>query len=76
VTQERRVRLQADATQKEAETTDKVAARAFAQSYLADLVPSVFGMLTDNGYFCDPVERGRPNRLVLTVNIQTCSSVK
>ena len=42
---------------KEKETAEKIAARAFAQSYLADLVPSVFGTLGDNGYFYDPVER-------------------
>ena len=29
------------------------------QSYLADLVPSVFGSLNENGYFYDPVERGK-----------------
>jgi len=58
---------QAQATQKEAETSEKIAARAFAQSYLADLVPSVFGMLSENGYFYDPVERG--NHLVLLIFI-------
>ena len=29
------------------------------QSYLADLVPSVFGSLNEHGYFYDPVERGK-----------------
>ena len=43
---------------KEKETAEKIAARAFAQSYLADLVPSVFGTLSEHGYFYDPVERG------------------
>lgn len=42
----------------EKETAARIAAHAFAQSYLADLVPSVFGILTENGYFYDPVERG------------------
>jgi hypothetical protein len=56
--QEHRMQQQAEAVKKEAETSDKIAARAFAQSYLADLVPSVFGLLTNNGYFYDPVERG------------------
>ena len=56
--QDRRVQQQVQATHKENETSEKIAARAFAQSYLADLVPSVFGMLSDNGYFYDPVERG------------------
>jgi len=63
VIQERRIRQQAEETQKEKETSEKIAARAFAQSYLADLVPSVFGMLSENGYFYDPVERG--NCLIL-----------
>ena len=43
----------------EAETARKIAARAFAQNYLSDLVPSVFGALSENGYFYDPVAKGR-----------------
>lgn len=54
---ERRMKQQREILRKEKETSDKIAARAFAQSYLADLVPSVFGTLADNGYFFDPVER-------------------
>ncbi|XP_074649598.1 radial spoke head protein 3 homolog [Tubulanus polymorphus] len=54
---ERRKKQQRDILEREKETADKIAARAFAQSYLADLVPSVFGTLADNGYFYDPVER-------------------
>jgi hypothetical protein len=54
---ERRVQQQLEAIKKEAETSEKIAARAFAQSCLADLVPSVFVMLKENGYFYDPVER-------------------
>jgi len=52
------MKQQREILRKEKETADKIAARAFAQSYLADLVPSVFGTLSDNGYFYDPVERG------------------
>jgi len=66
VLQERRIQQQADGTQKEVETSEKIAARAFAQSYLADLVPSVFSMLSDNGYFYDPVERGNHLMLIFT----------
>lgn len=54
---ERRMKQQREILRKEKETADKISARAFAQSYLADLVPSVFGTLSDNGYFYDPVER-------------------
>jgi hypothetical protein len=41
----------------EKETAEKLAAKAFAKSYLADLVPSVFNNLRENGYFYDAVER-------------------
>lgn len=51
---------QREVLKKQKETADKIASRTFAQSYLADLVPSVFGTLSDNGYFYDPVERGMP----------------
>ena len=51
------MRQQMDVLKKEKETTEKIASRAFAQSYLQDLVPSVFGTLQDHGYFFDPVER-------------------
>ncbi|NXN65178.1 RSPH3 protein, partial [Himantopus himantopus] len=43
--------------QKQKETTEKIAARAFAQHYLADLIPSVFNNLRDSGFFYDPIER-------------------
>ncbi|XP_071955474.1 radial spoke head protein 3 homolog B-like [Antedon mediterranea] len=58
---ERRMKQQREVLKKERETADKIAARAFAQSYLADLVPSVFGTLSDNGFFYDPVERDVEN---------------
>uniref|UniRef100_A0A670ZKS7 Radial spoke head 3 n=1 Tax=Pseudonaja textilis TaxID=8673 RepID=A0A670ZKS7_PSETE len=55
---ERRKKQQMEILQKEKETAEKIAARAFAQHYLSDLIPSVFGSLRDSGYFYDPVERG------------------
>ena len=57
------MKQQREVLRKEKETAEKIAARAFAQSYLADLVPTVFGTLSDNGYFYDPVERGRESSL-------------
>ncbi|XP_069788292.1 radial spoke head protein 3 homolog [Narcine bancroftii] len=57
----RRMLQQQEVLKKEKETADKVAARAFAQSYLADLIPTVFSTLRDNGYFYDPVERDVEN---------------
>ncbi|KAK9408891.1 radial spoke head protein 3 B-like [Crotalus adamanteus] len=55
--QKRRKKQQMEILQKEKETAEKIAARTFAQRYLSDLIPSVFGSLRDSGYFYDPVER-------------------
>ncbi|XP_005615752.4 radial spoke head protein 3 homolog, partial [Canis lupus familiaris] len=54
---ERRKQQQWEVVYKHNETSQKVAARVFAQRYLADLLPSVFGSLRDGGYFFDPIER-------------------
>lgn len=37
----------------------KVAARAFSFQYLADLIPSVFFSLRNQGFFYDEVQRGK-----------------
>lgn len=44
---------------KERETAEKIAARAYTQQYLADLLPAVFTSLRGHGYFYDPVEKGQ-----------------
>jgi radial spoke head protein 3 len=54
---ERRISEQLRLRQEKQEVAEKIAARAFAQSYLQRLVPSVFESLTTNGYFYDVVER-------------------
>jgi len=54
---QRRMGQQKEVLAVEAETARKIAARAFAANYLSDLVPSVFGALSENGYFYDPVSR-------------------
>lgn len=53
---DRRMKQAQDSLQAEQEVAQKIAARAFAKSYLQDLVPSVFNNLRENGYFYDPVE--------------------
>jgi uncharacterized protein YheU (UPF0270 family) len=53
----RRMKQAADVLRMEKETAEKLAAKAFAKSYLSDLVPSVFNNLRENGYFFDPVHR-------------------
>ncbi|XP_028676126.2 radial spoke head protein 3 homolog [Erpetoichthys calabaricus] len=54
---ERRMREQREVLRLEKETAEKIAARVFAKHYLADLIPSIYSNLRDNGYFYDPVER-------------------
>ena len=53
----RRMKQAAEVQRMEQETAEKLAAKAFAKSYLNDLVPSVFNNLRENGYFYDPVNR-------------------
>ncbi|XP_051731053.1 radial spoke head protein 3 homolog [Ctenopharyngodon idella] len=57
VEKENRIKQQKAVLEKEKETADKIAARAFAQQYLSDLLPSVYSNLRDCGYFYDPVQR-------------------
>uniref|UniRef100_A0A8C5K4J3 Radial spoke head protein 3 homolog n=1 Tax=Jaculus jaculus TaxID=51337 RepID=A0A8C5K4J3_JACJA len=54
---ERRKQQQWEMVHKRNETAQKISARAFAQRYLADLLPSVFDSLRNSGYFYDPIER-------------------
>ncbi|XP_027985658.2 radial spoke head protein 3 homolog isoform X1 [Eptesicus fuscus] len=54
---ERRKQQQWEVMHKHKETSQKIAARAFSQRYLSDLLPSVFDSLKDGGYFFDPIER-------------------
>ncbi|XP_034036708.1 radial spoke head protein 3 homolog [Thalassophryne amazonica] len=54
---ERRLAQQREALQKERETAEKIAARAYSQQFLANLVPTVFTSLKNHGYIYDPVER-------------------
>ncbi|XP_019940360.2 radial spoke head protein 3 homolog [Paralichthys olivaceus] len=54
---ERRIAQQKAVLEKERETAEKIAARAYTQQYLADLLPAAFTSLRNHGYFYDPVER-------------------
>ena len=54
---ERRVEQEARRVRQEEEVMEKVAARGFAKSYLADLHSAVFDKLVGTGHFFDPVER-------------------
>ncbi|KAM9339232.1 radial spoke head protein 3 homolog [Symphorus nematophorus] len=54
---ERRLAQQREVLRKERETAEKIAARAYTQQCLADLLPAVFTSLRSHSYFCDPVEK-------------------
>jgi hypothetical protein len=54
---DRRLAEQIRILKEKQEAAEKIAARAFAQSYLRDLIPSVFDSLSANGYFHDIVEK-------------------
>ncbi|KAG8011447.1 Radial spoke head protein 3-like protein [Nibea albiflora] len=52
-----RIAQQREVLKKEREVAEKIAARAYTQQYLADLLPTVFTSLRNHGYFYDPVEK-------------------
>ncbi|KAM9779182.1 radial spoke head protein 3 homolog [Syngnathus typhle] len=54
---ERRIAQQREALRMEKETVEKIAAQAYTQQYLVELVPTVFKSLRINGYFYDRVEK-------------------
>lgn len=54
---ERRLAEQIRILREKQEMADRIATRAFAQSYLRNLVPNVFESLTTNGFFYDHVEK-------------------
>lgn len=54
---ERRIAQQREVRKKEKETAEKIAARAYAQDYLMEMIPAVFGKLRDSGFFFDAVAR-------------------
>lgn len=67
--QERRIAQQREMLKKERETAEKIAARAYTQQYLADLLPAVFTSLRGHGYFYDPVEKGQPSPAAVSSSI-------
>ncbi|XP_030578008.1 radial spoke head protein 3 homolog [Archocentrus centrarchus] len=54
---ERRIAQQREVLKNEKEVAEKIAARAYTQQYLADLLSAVFTSLRRHGYIYDPVEK-------------------
>lgn len=57
------------------EVASKIAARAFAQSYLESLIPSVYENLASNGYFYDKVERELEQNTLPWLTSEVCKIV-
>ena len=57
VEKERRLAQERARVERELQVRQKVAARAYAQTYLSDLMGNVFGSLHETGFFYDTVER-------------------
>lgn len=70
---ERRITQQREVRRKEKETAEKIAARAYSQNYLMDMIPIVFGKLKDSGFFYDPVARDIESNFIpsLIKNVQS-----
>lgn len=54
---ERRIKEQIAIQKEKQEVAEKIAARAFAQSYLKTLIPATLDKLATNGYFYEEVEK-------------------
>ncbi|KAH0622416.1 hypothetical protein JD844_024710 [Phrynosoma platyrhinos] len=53
----RRMRQQVDDQEKASKVSERIAARAFAQQYLTNLIPAVFTSLQNKGFFYDDIRR-------------------
>ncbi|RKO93328.1 radial spoke protein 3-domain-containing protein [Blyttiomyces helicus] len=73
---ERRVKEQIMILKEKQEVAEKIAARAFAQSYLQNLVPTVFDSLSTNGYFYDAVEKEVETLFLPWLNNQVDRSIQ
>jgi radial spoke head protein 3 len=69
---ERRIQEQIAIQKEKKKVAEKIAARAFAQSYLQNLVPVTLDSLATNGYFYEEVERELETEFLpwLTVKLQ------
>ncbi|TPX45283.1 hypothetical protein SeMB42_g00001 [Synchytrium endobioticum] len=76
-TEEKRRRLQERerVAELQHQAAARVAARAFANSYLQDLVPSVFDTLTQRGFYGDPVEKEVESQFLPWLTSQVESSL-
>ncbi|KAI9327746.1 radial spoke 3 [Zopfochytrium polystomum] len=72
---ERRLAEQIRILREKQEAAEKISARAFAQSYLNNLVPSVFDSLSTNGYFYDVVEKEVEGLFLPWLNTQVDAAV-
>lgn len=73
---ERRIKEQLAIQKEKEDAAEKVAARAFAKSYLQTLIPSVFDSLATNGYFYEAVEKELEISILPWLNTEVEKSLK
>ncbi len=73
---ERRVKEQIAIQKEKSEVSEKIAARAFAKSYLQSLIPSVLDTLATNGYFYDKIENELESQLFPWLTAEVEKSLK
>jgi hypothetical protein len=73
---ERRIKEQMAIQKEKQEVAEKIAARAFAKSYLQGLIPTVFENLATNGYFYEKIERELEVNLIPWLNSEVEKSIK
>lgn len=73
---ERRVKEQAAIQKEKEEVAEKVAARAFAKSYLQTLIPNVLDSLASNGYFFEKIERELESQFLPWLSTEVEKSLK
>ncbi|XP_034756837.1 radial spoke head protein 3 homolog [Etheostoma cragini] len=72
----RRIAQQKEVLKKEKETAEKIAARAYTQQYLADLLPAAFASLRSHGFFYDPVEKDIENNFFPWLMVEVNNSLE
>lgn len=73
---DRRVKEQLTIQKDKQEVAEKVAARAFAKSYLQTLIPDVLDTLASNGYFYEKIEKELDMQFIPWLNNEVEKSLK
>jgi radial spoke head protein 3 len=73
---DRRIREQITLQKEKTDALEKIAARAFAQSYLHSIIPDTLEKLTNNGYFVEHIEKELETVLMPWLSDEVEKSIK